>query len=573
MHTGNTASFNAVSDKDINKSKKKAPEKRRTRVGLIVAAAAAAVLLAAVTGFGIYVTGTDTIFNGVTVDGTPLGGMTREQAIEALDAAGWGGADAAVTVLLPLDKSVTVTAAEAGADLSATDAAVAAYNYGHSGNIFSNLVTYIKCFFGQNEIKLTPAVDETVVRGKVAEAVGEVTAGLMASGVEIKDDAVLVVKGAKAVDIDTDQICDMIVTALKDRTYGEQTYEVTVQEAAELDIDALYDSIHTEPADAYYDAETGEVVPAVTGYDFDKTGAKSLWDAADYGETVSIPLIVTEPTLTTDALNAMLFADELSTATTSLSGSSQNRIGNVTLAAGIINGTVLKPGETFSYNDTLGQRTEERGFKYAGAYSGGQVVQEIGGGICQVSSTIYYCALLANLKINDRTCHYFPVAYLPAGLDATVSWKTPDFKFTNSRDYPIRLEAEVNTDKNTLTVRVMGTDVDGSYVKMTYATWLVYNNAEYPDVATGYKAATYRWVYDKDGNLLSKNLEAYSEYHYHEENIDYPSPSPSETPEPSPSASVSPSPTGSASPSPSEGPVTSSTDLTGTAPTPTEPVG
>ncbi|HBD85810.1 MAG TPA: hypothetical protein DC001_00105, partial [Clostridiales bacterium] len=112
--------------------------------------------------------------------------------------------------------------------------------------------------------------------------------------------------------------------------------------------------------------------------------------SADYGDTVMIPLTVTEPELTTEKLASMLFSDVLGTATTSLTGSSLNRITNITLSAGIINGTVLNPGETFSYNEAVGQRTAERGFKEAGAYSGGQVVQELGGGICQVSSTLYY---------------------------------------------------------------------------------------------------------------------------------------------------------------------------------------
>lgn len=100
-----------------------------------------------------------------------------------------------------------------------------------------------------------------------------------------------------------------------------------------------------------------------------------------------------------------------------------------------IDGLVIAPGEQFSYNDALGERTAERGYKAAGAYSNGQVVQEIGGGICQVSSSLYYAALLANLQIDVRVCHYFPVAYLPPGLDATVSWGGPEFKFTNNRDW------------------------------------------------------------------------------------------------------------------------------------------
>ena len=205
-----------------------------------------------------------------------------------------------------------------------------------------------------------------------------------------------------------------------------------------------------------------------------------------------------------------------------------------------IDGIVLAPGEQFSYNDALGERTAERGYKAAGAYSGGQVVQEIGGGICQVSSTLYYAALLANLQIDARTCHYFPVGYLPAGLDATVSWGGPEFKFTNNRNWPIKIVASVDTAKNTVSVHIVGTDEDGSYVQMTYATWLVYGNSEYPETATGYKAATYRNVYDKNGTLLSKEIEAYSEYHYHEEDIVYPTPTPSPTPEPTPTEPVVP---------------------------------
>ncbi|MFR6425641.1 MAG: VanW family protein [Oscillospiraceae bacterium] len=161
---------------------------------------------------------------------------------------------------------------------------------------------------------------------------------------------------------------------------------------------------------------------------------------------------------------------------------------NVKLAAEKINGVILQPGQTFSYNDVLGQRTKANGFKEAGAYSGGQVVQEVGGGICQVSSTLYYCAMVSNLKINTRTCHYFPVAYIEPGMDATVSWGGPEFKFTNSREYPIEIKAYV--EKNSITVEIWGTDVDGSYVKMSYT-------------ANGLRATTYRTVYDKDGNQIS----------------------------------------------------------------------
>ncbi|NCC69680.1 MAG: hypothetical protein EOM14_16090, partial [Clostridia bacterium] len=225
MNKGDTASFKAISDTDIKKAKENTKQKnknnRKTRTGIIIAVSVLAVLLVGVAGFGIYVTGTDTIFSGVTVDGAALGGMTREQAVEHLEAAGWSdNAENTVTVLLPLGREVSVTPAEAGAEITAIDAAVAAYSYGHSGNIFSNLVTYVKCFFGTHEVGLTVDVDENVIRDKVEEAVAEVKAGLMTSGVEIGEDSVLVVKGAKAVNVDTDEICSIIITALKDRDYG-----------------------------------------------------------------------------------------------------------------------------------------------------------------------------------------------------------------------------------------------------------------------------------------------------------------------------------------------------------------
>ena len=99
------------------------------------------------------------------------------------------------------------------------------------------------------------------------------------------------------------------------------------------------------------------------------------------------------------------------------------------------------PGETFSYNQTVGERTIAEGYKEAGAYAGGRVVQDVGGGICQTSSTLYNAALLANLEIVDRSNHQFLTSYVDAGRDATVAWGSIDFQFKNTRTYPIKIEA------------------------------------------------------------------------------------------------------------------------------------
>lgn len=505
------------------------------KIAVIVCVCVVALLLAGAAGFGVYVSGSDTIYPKVSVNGTDVGGMTAAEAASALEAAGWGEGEKTVTVELPLEHTLTVNAADVGAELTAQEAADRAFDYCHGGTIIENVMAYVRCLVSGAEVEIKAEVDEAALADIVREEVTQVKSGLMTSGVEIKGDTLEVVKGASAVEIDESELMSLVKTALEDMKYGPLDYELEVNASVELDIDELYNSICCEAKDAYYDKEKKEVVESVTGVDFNKAEAQKLWDAAELGETVEIPLELTEPERTTEYVESRLFADDLGeTVTTSLAGSTQNRITNVQLAAASIDGIILAPGEQFSYNDALGERTTERGYKAAGAYSGGQVVQEVGGGICQVSSTLYYAALLANLQIDVRTCHYFPVGYLPAGLDATVSWGGPEFKFTNNRDWPIKIEASVDTAKNTVSVHIVGTDEDGSYVQMTYATWLVYGNSEYPETATGYKAATYRSVFDKNGNLLSKELEAYSEYHYHEEDIVYPTPTPSPTPEPTP---------------------------------------
>ena len=181
---------------------------------------------------------------------------------------------------------------------------------------------------------------------------------------------------------------------------------------------------------------------------------------------------------------------------------------------------------------------------------------EYGGGICQISSMTYHCALHANLKITDRTCHYFNVGYIQTGLDATVSWGGPEFKFVNNRDFPIKIEAYVKDDNSAVVMKIIGSDVDGSYVVMNVGTWLVYDQ-KYTDVAIGYKAFSTRHVYNADGTLRSSSDEALSYYHYHEEDIKWPeeSPSPSPSTEPTPTPTPTPEATPPLVVTPSEPPI------------------
>ena len=501
-----------------------APARRRPRIALIAALSVAAVIAAGAAAGVAYVNRVDTIFPNVSVDGLDIGGLTLSQTAERLSENGYGDyTGKRVSVELPLDHLLTVSAEDVCTETPVSDIALMAWDSCRSGGAVGDALTYLRCSLGGMELESGAAmtVDRDAVQAAVDSAAEEVRLAMLDSELIIGEDSIQVIKGAQGMDIDTGAVTDMIVDALEAGNYTTLDYHAEIQPSTELDLEGIYSSLYAEASDAYYDRETNTVVPETVGVSFDVDAARQRWNDARYGDQVTIPLELTEPAVRAAELEALLFRDELSTKTTSLAGSSSNRVNNVRRASESINGIILMPGEEFSYNPTLGQRTRENGYLLAGAYSGGQTVQEYGGGICQVSSTLYYCALYANLKITSRTCHMFPVGYLPPGLDATVSWGGPEFKFVNDREYPIRIDAAVDDSGKSVTVSLWGTDVDGSYVEVTSDTWYTYDPT-YTSVRTGYKAQTYRNVYDRDGNLLSRSSEATSTYNYHKEDIAYP---------------------------------------------------
>ena len=513
---------------------KKQTKKRGGRAWLIVVCVIVA--LAAVSlAVGAAVGRSDKIHPNVEVYGTDVGAMTVKEAAEALKSA----KPDSVRVTLPGDYEFTFTASDAGLESDPEAIAEAAYKYGHSGSPFKDLIAYVKCLLGDVRTgDVLGSADKSAVADKLKTEL-RAYSDKMAAGYDIDEEnsRLVMVKGQQGAAIDADKLADEIVSALGNET-PEISYKPESSKNDNVDFDALHEQICGEAVSAEYDKETGEVSESRTGIEFDTAEAKKLWDEASDGDTVRIPISVTKPKITTEQLKKSLFADKLGSMTTNFASSNSNRANNVELAASKIDGYVLNPGETFSFNDVVGKRTAEAGFKAAGAYAGGKVVQELGGGICQVSSTLYCAAMYANLEIVARDEHGFAVGYVPWGMDATVSWGGPEFKFKNNRDYPIKIVAK--SENRRLTVEIWGTDVDGSYVKIDYSSWTVYDST-YPTVAIGTGAQTYRCVYDKDGNLISRNKEASSFYHYHPENIQWPT-TPSQTPT-TPRPSTEPEPT------------------------------
>ena len=313
--------------------------------------------------------------------------------------------------------------------------------------------------------------------------------------------------------------------AARDLSPAECVYQE--RQAAALDVQALHDELEGKTVSAVCDKSTGRPTQSHVGVTFDVAAVQSQLDAAAPGAEFLADAEVQFPAVTTEELETAMFRDVLGTSTTKCAGP-WGRHQNIRLAAKAINGNIYNPGEEFWYNAAVGQRTEARGFQPAAAYSGGRTVTSIGGGICQVSSTLSYATLLSDLKIVMRYAHMFDPGYMPVtGCDATVSWGGPDFAFRNDTDYPIKIVTSYNDDTNELTVTIMGTRVNDNYVVMTnqflsYSEFkVVYKEDESVSPGdqvvdqyghNGYEVRTYRNVYDGEGKLLRSTVEATSDY-------------------------------------------------------------
>ena len=216
-------------------------------------------------------------------------------------------------------------------------------------------------------------------------------------------------------------------------------------EPDQIDIDSIHSDIYKEVQDAYYEKEPFKVYTEVVGVDFDVEEAKSQIENNPDSTEYTIKLNYTYPKITIHNLNIDIFPDLLATFSTRYDASDEDRSNNLQLAADKINETVLSPGEEFSYNKTVGERTIAAGYKEAKVYSNGQVVDGIGGGICQISSTLYDAVVFANLDVTERYNHQFVTSYVSPGRDATVVYGAKDLKFRNNRTYPIKILISVNS--------------------------------------------------------------------------------------------------------------------------------
>ena len=341
------------------------------------------------------------------------------------------------------DYETTISFDQLGVSAKIGDAVTKAYSIGRDGNIITNNYNILFNFFIPRNIDIEINIDEKSIDSLIDDTESKLPDVLVDNDYYIEDDKLIITKGKSGVIINKEELKNKIIEEIKDFTNTDNTIEIPTSEKSpeNIDIEKIAEEIECEPQDAYLSEEPLEVHADEDGIKLGISIDEAKKILEEEKEEYEIPLTITKANVKVSDLGDKAFPNLLGTCTTNYDASNINRNNNLRLAAEKLNGTIVNPGETFSYNQTIGQRTIAAGYKEAKAYANGKVVLDVGGGICQLSSTLYNSALLTNLEIVERRSHYFKTSYLPAGRDATVSWGTVDFKFKNNREYPIKINA------------------------------------------------------------------------------------------------------------------------------------
>ena len=502
--SGKSGSSNTVkSTVRTAKTTTKHSKSKKKKAGPVIAVVAAVILVAGAVLAGLYYTGffkpqiqvnmadgtvqkikaeeayaelmTDKFFAGTVIDGIDVGGMTVDEAYNAVSAS-LPEAPLSIDINLNLEgKKFPVDFSDATFEYNTRDVINDAFSKFRPLND-TDLVQLTECYNGMQQLKITPQTFETAYTVQI-------------EGVSSKVHSIL----------------DPLILQY-----------ATVK-------DASIESFDTE-------TKTFVISPEQTGYILDIDGTadavKALFDSKTYSGTVDVPTKLKEPEITAEMINENFgLIGECSTKTSNNS----NRNTNISQACKNMTGTILEPGDQFSFNKIVGQRTYANGFREATVIMGGQYEQGLGGGICQVSSTLYNAVLKADLKVTEAHPHAWPSDYVLTGLDATVDWPSLDFKFENSSDYQVIVVAWWDSSDSTVHTEIYGKKFPNGETIVLDAEIVGSSNPgpdEYVEDKTlavgktktvrsahyGQTAKVYKIWQDKDGNEIKR--EEYDTRYY-----------------------------------------------------------
>lgn len=456
------------------------------------------------TGYNMF---NQNIVSGVSIKGVDVSNISKSDAKYKLDNY--------LSEVLPQEIKVkhgdfeaTLSTSQIAVEFDTKSATNQAFSIGRQGNIFENDFYVLSSMFGKTDINLNLKLDTDQLSKNLDEMSAQLPDKVTDSSYYIDENNLIVTPGKTGNVVDVETSIQNIKDAILNLSDLDQPIELAVktQEPEKIDIEKVHTEIYKEPKDAYYTQDPFTVYPSENGLDFKVSIEEANNILGDQtADEYTIPLKVLYPNVTTNMIGSEAFPDLLSSFSTKYSVRATARTTNLKLAASKINGTVLMPGETFSYNKVVGARTIAAGYKEAPIYVSGEVVDGLGGGICQITSTLYNAVVYANLDIVERTNHQFVPSYVTASRDATVVYGSLDFKFKNNRNYPIKINCSVSGGIANFQIFGLKQDDDYDVEISSYETG---------KTATAIYSEAYK-ILKKDGKVVNKQLLSKDTYKRH----------------------------------------------------------
>jgi len=456
------------------------------------------------TGYNMF---NQNIVSGVSIKGVDVSNMSKSDAKYKLDNY--------LSEVLPQEIKVkhgdfeaTLSTSQIAVEFDTKSATNQAFSIGRQGNIFENDFYVLSSMLGKTDINLNLKLDTDQLSKNLDEMSAQLPDKVTDSSYYIDENNLIVTPGKTGNVVDVETSIQNIKNAILSLSDLDQPIELAVktQEPEKINIEKVHTEIYKEPKDAYYTQDPFTVYPSENGLDFKVSIEEANNILGDQtADEYTIPLKVLYPNVTTNMIGSEAFPDLLSSFSTKYSVRATSRTTNLKLAASKINGTVLMPGETFSYNKVVGARTIAAGYKEAPIYVSGEVVDGLGGGICQITSTLYNAVVYANLNVVERTNHQFVPSYVTASRDATVVYGSLDFKFKNNRNYPIKINCSVSGGIANFQIFGLKQDDDYDVEISSYETGRT---------ATAIYSEAYK-ILKKDGKVVNKQLLSKDTYKRH----------------------------------------------------------
>lgn len=476
------------------------------------------------------------ILENVVVGGVAIGGMTKEDAENAIRLS-IEPVITKQTMLVRLEnETLELTPELTGVVLDVDDLIEAAYNYGRTGTRLEQNLARAQAKKQTYTIALLPylRLDLTRIRSVVETFCAEYNVEMVPPSVVVTGERpdytgstsaahqiLTITMGYPESYLDPRDLYYEILDAYSLMTM-ELVYNMPVLVEPEVpDAQEIFDTYCLKPIDATIDSKTFEITKETYGYGFNVYALQRMIDRAGYGEVIEITMEFLRPDITAQDLNANLFQDRLSSCTANSTENDSARNNNLATACETLDGVVIKAGEKLDLNAVLGPRTTERHYVSAPTYIGSPT-SIIGGGVDQVASALYECALRAGLRIDVHVNHRYAMSYTTMGISAAMG-SGENLVITNTTSAPIRVLAQATG--SSVKITIMGTetrkymvDIESSVVTQTdpvtvYQPMQEDNVYGYQDGdiiqtgLTGYEVITYICTYDRrTGALVSREM-------------------------------------------------------------------